>query len=226
VIPLRGLITRWTLLVFGVLLVGLGGWTQADGPVKNPGVFADVPKDHWAAESLKYLLERGIIEGLPNGTFQGDRAPSRYEVATMLARALQYVEKGLSPVNSETPPLTQEDLKVLQDLIFKISDRLQQLSSEVDAIKTARPEIDPDLAKRITSLESQSQQIEKLRAQVQQNQKTLSELKSRVTQFQIRSSTVSEEALAQKDQQILANRIIAVVGLLFAVIGIALATLR
>jgi len=217
------------LLAFALLLLVIGGSTQADGPVKGSGVFADVPADHWAAESLTFLVERGIIEGLPNGQFQGDRAPSRYEMAALLARALQYLENNLNTSTSaspDSPQLTREDLKVLQDLIFKISDRLQQLSTEVDAIKSTRPEIDPDLAERITSLESQAQEIEQLRAQLQQNQQTIRELKNRVTQFEIRSSTVSEEAMAQKDQQILANRIISIVGLLFAVVGIALATLR
>jgi heat shock factor-binding protein 1 len=216
------LITRWTLLTF-VLLFGIGGWTQADGPVKNPGVFVDVPADHWAAESLIYLVERGIIEGLPDGRFQGDRAPSRYEMAALLARALQYLE-GID--GTTEPPLRPEDLKVLQDLIFKISDRLQQLSSEVEAIKAARPEIDPELAQRIRNLESQAAEIQELRAQLQRDQQTIRELKNQITQFQIRASTVSEEAIAQTNQQIIANRIIGLVGLLFAVVGIALTTLR
>lgn len=214
---MRGLL-RWTLLAL-VLLVGISLWTQADGPVKNPGVFADVPADHWAAESLKYLVERGIIQGLPNGQFQGERSPSRYEVATLLARALRYLEKakGLTAL---------EDLKALQDLIFKLSDQLQQLSGEVNDIKNTNPAIDPDLANRIRTLESQAQQIQELRAQIQQDQQTIRELKNQVTQFQVRSQVASEETINQMNQQILANRIIGIVGLLFAVVGIALATLR
>jgi len=218
----RGLITRWTLATL-VLLLGIGGWTQADGPVKSPGVFADVPAGHWAEESLIYLVERGIIEGLPDGRFQGDRAPTRYEMAAMIARALQYLE-GID--GTTEPPLRPEDLKVLQDLIFKISDRLQQLSGEVEAIKAARPEIDPELAQRIRNLESQAAEIQELRAQLKQDQQTIRELKNQLTQFQIKASTVSEEAVAQTNQQIIANRIIGLVGLLFAVVGIALTTLR
>jgi hypothetical protein len=197
-------------------------WTQADGPVQGSGVFTDVPADHWAANNLKYLLERGIIQGLPNGQFQGDRSPSRYEVATLLSRALTYLEQR----GTSGQPLPPEDLKVLQDLIFKISDRVQQLSSEVQAMKNTNPGIDPDLASRIRSLESQAKEIQELRTQLQQDQQTIRDLKNQVTQFQIRSSTASEEAVVQMNQQILANRIIGIAGLLFAVVGIALATLR
>ena len=221
---MRGLVTRWTLLLFTLLLTGASTLTHADGPVvSTPGVFTDVPAGHWAAENLKYLLDRGIIQGLPNGQFQGDRSPSRYEVATLLSRALHYLEK-----NGATPsqPIAPDDLKVLQDLIFKISDRLQQLGSDVDAIKNTNPQMDPALAERIKNLETQSKEIQDLRTQIQQDQQTMRDLKNQVTQFQIKSSTTSEEAVAQMNQQILANRIIGIAGLLFAVVGIALATLR
>jgi hypothetical protein len=215
-------VTRWTVLVFVLLITAVSSWTHADGPVvANPGIFKDVPADHWAANNLKYLLERGIIQGLPNGQFQGDRSPSRYEVATLLTRALNYLEKN--GTNGQIPP---EDLKVLQDLIFKISDRLQQLGSDVEAMKNNNPGIDPDLANRIKSLESQSKAIDDLRAQLLQDQQTIRDLKNQVTQFQIKSSTTSEETVANMNQQILANRIIGIAALLFAVVGIALATLR
>ncbi|OGF52864.1 MAG: hypothetical protein A2Z21_04170 [Candidatus Fraserbacteria bacterium RBG_16_55_9] len=220
---MRGLVTRWTLLVFVLLLTGASALTRADGPVvSSPGVFTDVPASHWAAENLKYLLDRGVIQGLPNGQFQGDRSPSRYEVATLLSRALHYVEKD-GPISQQIAP---DDLKVLQDLIFKISDRLQQIGSEVDGMKNTNPQMDPDLAERIKNLETQSKEIQDLRTQVQQDQQTIRDLKNQVTQFQIKASTTSEEAVTQMNQQILANRIIGIAALLFAVVGIALATLR
>ncbi len=221
----RGFLIRWTTLVFLLLLAASSPWTQADGPVQPGGVFKDVPPDHWAAENLKYLLERGIIQGLPNGQFQGDRSPSRYEVATLLARALSYLEKS-GRGGTATQQIPPEDLKVLQDLIFKISDRLQQLSSDVEAIKKTNPGIDPALAERIRVLESQAKEIQEIRSQLQQDQQTIRDLKNQITQFQVRSSTASEEAVGQLNQQILANRIIGIVGLIFAVVGIALATLR
>lgn len=222
---MRGFVTRWTLVVLVLFITGLSTLTHADGPVQTgtPGVFTDVPADHWAADNLKYLLERGIIQGLPNGQFQGDRSPSRYEVATLLSRTLHYLEKSSTGASSQIP---SEDLKVLQDLIFKISDRLQQLGGEVEAMKNTNPQMDPALAERIRTLELQSKEIQELRTQVQQDQQTMRDLKNQVTQFQIKSSTASEETVAQMNQQILANRIIGIAGLLFAVVGIALATLR
>lgn len=55
--------------------------------------FADVPADHWAAKAVADLAAVGILEGRPDGTFDGRRAMTRYEVAVTLARLLARVEK-------------------------------------------------------------------------------------------------------------------------------------
>lgn len=51
--------------------------------------FSDVPKDHWAYEALDYLAGEGIIEGYGDGTFRGGRAMTRYEMASIVAKATQ-----------------------------------------------------------------------------------------------------------------------------------------
>ncbi len=239
----RGSFLRWGLL-FAIALGVIGATSsvsQADGPVANPGVFADVPAGHWAEPSILYLLERGIVEGLPNGRFEGERAPSRYEMVTVLARALQYVEAKLESATALGPgpgtkaeltnvnddvQIRPEDIQVLQDLIFKISDRLQQLSGEVDALKAQRPEIDPDLAERIRQLEVQKEEIEQLRAQLAQSRQEIRQLKEQMTKFRVQASTVSEAEMAQTNQQIVANRIIGIFAAVSAVVAVALATLR
>ena len=54
-------------------------------------MFPDVPANHWAYEYINGLAMQGIIEGYPDGTFQGDATMTRYEFATMLFKAM---EKG------------------------------------------------------------------------------------------------------------------------------------
>ena len=241
---MRQSIPRWGLLVIVALLVlGLSSATQADGPVNQDESqsdgssnssgsvpFQDVPAGHWAADDVRFLVEQGIIEGVPGGQFQGERAPSRYEVATMLSRALQGLEgmdaQTSSSSTSSEQQIRPEDLQVLQDLIFKISDRVQGLSSEVDTLKSERPEIDPQLTQRIQDVESQAQKVNQLQNTVEQQRQQINQLQQRMESFQVNATTASEEQLAEADQQILANRIIGITGLLFAVVGIALTTLR
>ncbi|NLA58860.1 MAG: S-layer homology domain-containing protein, partial [Firmicutes bacterium] len=40
--------------------------------------FADVPKDHWAYDSVAELAAAGLVIGYPDGTFKGDRQFTRY----------------------------------------------------------------------------------------------------------------------------------------------------
>lgn len=58
------------------------------------GSLADVPKDHWSYEAVNQLVKDGIIEGMPDGTYAGDRAISRYEMAVIVARATDKLEQA------------------------------------------------------------------------------------------------------------------------------------
>jgi autotransporter adhesin len=55
--------------------------------------FPDVPKNHWAYEYVTKLAGNGIVKGYPNGNYDGQRNMTRYEMATIIYRALQ---KGLA----------------------------------------------------------------------------------------------------------------------------------
>jgi hypothetical protein len=52
----------------------------------NP--FADVPQGHWAYASIAKLADAGVINGYPDGSFQGNRTMTRYEMAQIVAKAL------------------------------------------------------------------------------------------------------------------------------------------
>lgn len=51
-------------------------------------LFPDVPQNHWAYEYVATLAGNGMIEGYPDGTFDGNRPMTRYEFAAMLYRAM------------------------------------------------------------------------------------------------------------------------------------------
>lgn len=59
--------------------------------------FYDLPTDHWAYESVRNLAELGVLRGYPDGRFDGTRAVTRYEVATVAARILSVVNSGTVP---------------------------------------------------------------------------------------------------------------------------------
>jgi hypothetical protein len=51
--------------------------------------FSDVPQGHWAYDALDFLAKDGVIEGMGDGTFQGNRTMTRYEMASIVAKAMQ-----------------------------------------------------------------------------------------------------------------------------------------
>ena len=67
----------------------------------------DVPSGHWAAASVKTVTDRAIIDA-PNGKFDGNRKVSRVELANVLARFAQSLEKsGWSPASASATKVKQ-----------------------------------------------------------------------------------------------------------------------
>ena len=55
---------------------------------KNEYFFNDVPLEHWAYNSVKFLSEHSIVEGYGDGTYLGYRHITRYEMAQMIAKVM------------------------------------------------------------------------------------------------------------------------------------------
>lgn len=59
--------------------------------------FKDVPKDHWAADSVQIVKTDGVMNGYPDATFKGDKPVTRYELAAALERMIAFIQQGLKP---------------------------------------------------------------------------------------------------------------------------------
>ncbi len=57
--------------------------------------FDDVPPDDPHAEAVEALREMGVIMGFPDGSYRGDEAVTRYELAAVVRRMMQYYERSL-----------------------------------------------------------------------------------------------------------------------------------
>ena len=57
-------------------------------------------------DAVKALAARGMLEGYPDGTFKGDRAASRYEVAMIVARMLARMEAEHATFATRAPTWT------------------------------------------------------------------------------------------------------------------------
>lgn len=82
--------------------------------------FTDVPKDHWSYQALDYLAKEGVIEGMGDSTFQGGRSMTRYEMASIVAKAMQKENLGIA------------DSAVLEKLEKEYGGELATLKQQVD----------------------------------------------------------------------------------------------
>ncbi|MDR3592529.1 MAG: S-layer homology domain-containing protein [Negativicutes bacterium] len=75
------------ILALTILLVLCVAGTALAGP------FSDVPANHWSYDAIAKLASAGIIQG-DQGRYQGDKTMTRYEMAQIVARAMERSDKA------------------------------------------------------------------------------------------------------------------------------------
>lgn len=60
---------------------------QGFDPYKSK-IFPDTPENHWAYDYVAVVAGNGILEGYPNGRFDGSREMTRYEMAAVIYRLM------------------------------------------------------------------------------------------------------------------------------------------
>ena len=96
------------------LVVGAASTTFA---AANP--FSDVPADSWAYNAVATLAKDGVVNGFPNGTFQGQKTMTRYEMAQIVAKAMAYEN------------MTKADKAIVDKLAVEFADELNNLGVRV-----------------------------------------------------------------------------------------------
>lgn len=80
--------------------------------------FDDVPRDHWAYDSVQKLAERGYLSLYSGEDFNGDEALTRYEMAEIIANVLE------NAVGVGGQDLSEEDVDVIRELSLEFRDEL------------------------------------------------------------------------------------------------------
>ena len=103
----------------------------------NP--FADLPFSHWAYDAVNKLTDKGIMTGMPDGTFKGEKQVSRYELAVTLARALDTMGTSGGRIDAT-------DLRTLEKLTIEFADELALLGIKVTALEDELQTVRDDVA--------------------------------------------------------------------------------
>lgn len=100
----------------------------------NP--FMDVPASHWAYDAVAQLASRGVISGYPDGSYKGAQPATRYEMASIVARAIARIDMEKAD---------KQDVEMLKKLIVEFKDELDALGVKVDRIDDRLAVLERDL---------------------------------------------------------------------------------
>ncbi|URR34866.1 iron uptake porin [Thermosynechococcus sp. HN-54] len=97
--------------------------TASMGQVTSVSQLSDVRPTDWAYQALASLVEKyGCIAGYPDGTFRGNRAATRYEMAAALNACLDVISDRFA---------TKEDLEKLRRLMQEFAKELAVIKGRV-----------------------------------------------------------------------------------------------
>jgi len=125
------------------LAFALGGVLLATQTALGAPLFPDVKDEHWAKDAVAKLAAQGLLEGYPDGTFKGDRAASRWEVAMIVARLLAKMEQAHATF------ATKSELDEVRKLAAALKDELDALGVRVTNLEESVGRLD----QRVTELE-------------------------------------------------------------------------
>ncbi len=126
-----------TALAIGASLAALGVVSSALPAAAQKAAFPDTSANHWAYEYVQDLAAKGYIKGYPDGTFQGRRALSRYEMATVIDRIAQTLGDLQTKVAAiPTAPVTPTGQPVTQADLDKVNALVDSFRKELDAIQS------------------------------------------------------------------------------------------
>ncbi len=148
----------------------------------------DVTPSHWAYESVQYLIEKGILTGLPDGSFQGEAYLTRYQFSVAMYKAFQLLERNAFPGEvTSTQDLSTINFQVstLKGLVETIPAKMERMGRDYQ-----------DLAKQIDQVGTNTELVN----QVAQTSQLLSGLETRVIDLELENDSVISKLAALERQ--------------------------
>lgn len=124
-----------------VLVLFLVLWGTTTGSAAPS--FPDIRDDQWAHDAVATLAAKGLIEGYADGTFKGDRAMSRWEMAVLVGRLMARFEADHALLASK------EDREMVAALVSKVRDKLDTVGMRAVGLEDRLADLD----RRVTELE-------------------------------------------------------------------------
>lgn len=124
--------------------------------------FDDVPRDHWAYDSVQTLAEKGYLSLYAGEDFNGEEPLSRYEMAEIITNVLENTTGAAG-----TQKLSEEDVDVVRELslefrdeLVAVAERQKKFEARLKNLEDTNQIQDEDIANinvRVSELEADNQ---------------------------------------------------------------------
>jgi len=160
--------------------------------------FDDVPRDHWAYDSVQTLAEKGYLSLYSGEDFNGEEALTRYEMAEIIANLLDNTVGGTSAEN-----LSEEDVDVIRELSLEFRDELVTVA-----------ERQKDFEERLNNMEDtnqiQNEDIANINveiAEMKEDVEKVSNLEASVSEIDSQIASLEEELTAIQEEGVSAEKL-------------------
>ena len=117
--------------------------------IVNPVVaspFMDINDPHWAAEGVRQLADKGLLEGHDGKHFYGDKSMTRYEMAKLVNKMLVKIEEAAK--QNHINYADKEDLTLIRRLVTELKDNLDSTKERAEKIEKEMEKLEERVTNR------------------------------------------------------------------------------
>lgn len=151
------------LLLLGIIAIA-STLAFADAP------FPDLPTDHWAYAHVERIASLGLVQGYPDGLFKGGQAMTRYEMAEVVSKLVNYVDENYVSTSPEQD-------KMIAEMIDELK---KEFAAELAAIKQRTTDTEIRLDQHQQTLFNLDNRLDKAEAAINNLGKELVDLELRL----------------------------------------------
>src|ERR1041384_7255265 len=142
---------------------------------------ADVPRDHWAYQSVEELAARGLIKGYPpDGNFFGKRTVTRYELASIIKRVIEQVDSLCRQTAKSSSGLPTDQLEEIRMLANEFKTELVVIGADLKKLQDQIGDLSKEIAGLRKSAERGAANVAAARADISVADKQLKQVRDSI----------------------------------------------
>ncbi|ADL12974.1 S-layer homology domain-containing protein [Acetohalobium arabaticum] len=169
-------------------------------PVFGQEKIEDVPKDHWAYQSVKELVDRGFMSLHEDNTFNGQEEVTRYQLAKVVAEILATIDQGQVKGSKEDAATLRELSTEFRSELVEINKKTDIFDKKLDKLAKQDKVAEEDRIKTKEELMAVRKEVDKIITDIEEYEATQHSLKSRLTTLESKNRNLRNRVSVLEDE--------------------------